>query len=196
MFQTQTSSEIRNVVTAGWHGIHRPFGHPVMLHWKYCRGVEYRKISFICTSQLSYTEMQSILDTVIEGDIPRLLVARIDFAVDIVGVPVSWFRESVVAPRKRFSQMYGRYTTAGQVEQYTVYLGKRPNCFCIYNKSAEQAVRGRRVPSDAAVTRIERRCGGAGIPKQIRTFADIPHALNFSPFEELKVSGISRSPSI
>jgi hypothetical protein len=87
----------------------------------------------------------------------------------------------------------------------TFYLGKRPNCFRIYDKLAEyhhQYAQLTRRASDAAelpsfeqaygypesgvtLTRVERQIGGGRIPAQIDTFGKLKTSLQFNPFARL-----------
>jgi hypothetical protein len=96
----------------------------------------------------------------------------------------------------------------GRGDIQTLYLGKRPNCFRIYNKIAElkqQYVALKRqqteehplpsfgelfgYPSEGFVlTRVERQFGGSRIPLELSTLRALKeNALTFDPFSRLEL---------
>lgn len=69
-------------------------------------------------------------------------IARIDFAADVYGVPVEWFRRHSRVKRKRKPQQYevcNTETAKGNVA--SVDFGKRPDLYRIYDRVAEKRAR-------------------------------------------------------
>jgi hypothetical protein len=132
--------------------------------------------------------------------------ARIHMAVDVVGYPVAFFRDTVTVARKRSGAEWGtlqyQRITAGGAE--TLVFGRRPNVVRIYDKNVQQATLTRRARdpriqgepctqlSVAAAdgppwTRVERQYGRAGIPKELETLRTIrDSASEINPFELIR----------
>src|SRR5712692_6276610 len=63
-------------------------------------------------------------------------IMRADFATDVAGVPVSWFLSQARVKFKRFHNAITgglEYQQLGQKGVQTIYFGKRPNCYRIYD---------------------------------------------------------------
>ncbi len=89
----------------------------------------------------------------------------------------------------------------------TLYFGKRPNLFRIYDKVEEYRVQYEKlcktwrsdqpkptfeefcsIPSSGFVlTRVERQLGGVGIPKEFKTIRDLRKLEDFRPFDRLMI---------
>lgn len=148
----------------------------------------YDKVSMIGAGAMSYSEMQFILRNLFGRDPAELRLSRVDFAVDLVNVPVDIFHRRVFAPRKLFSCEFGRRNAGSTVSIETIYLGRRPNCFRIYQRVPAQGTTRAAIPPGRVceLTRVERQLGGVGIPECIRTFGLIKNAPTFDPFSNLK----------
>jgi hypothetical protein len=122
-------------------------------------------------------------------------IARIDFAADVYGVPVEWFRQHSRVKRKRKPQSYEVCKTESSKGSVTsVVFGKRPDLYRIYDRIAEKQERradvlyagmfsGTPLPT---VTRVERQCSGRAIPKDLATLGGLfDHAAAADPFPGL-----------
>jgi hypothetical protein len=125
-------------------------------------------------------------------------IIRVDFAVDIAGYSVEWFRRHARVSHKQFSSEYGSFRSEGK-EVETLYFGKRPNCFRVYDK--QRAIRrryGRKVDGEAThpldrhgdekiVTRVERQYGGGRIPSKITNLQKLrANCSGLNPFEPMR----------
>ena len=124
-----------------------------------------------------------------------LRISRIDFAADVCGVSVEWFKRHSRVKRKQSLRSYEVCeveTSKGAVT--SVVFGKRPDLYRIYNRVAEKRARGADVlyygmfsgaPAPTA-TRVERQCSGRAIPKNVATLGGLfEHAADVNPFPNL-----------
>ena len=104
------------------------------------------KVDFTDTRLLSAADLLSRLTSLfrIQGDEAlSFQIARIDFAADVHGVPVEWFKRNCRVKRKRNPRSYEDSkldTWKGSVT--SVEFGKRPEFYRIYNRVAEKRARG------------------------------------------------------
>jgi hypothetical protein len=122
-------------------------------------------------------------------------IARIDFAADIYGVPVEWFKRNCRVKCKRSPRSYEDCKTdSGKGSVTSVEFGKRPELYRIYNKVAERRAHGVEVLYDGmfsgapapTVTRVERQCSGSAIPREVGTLGALfEHGADVSPFPKL-----------
>jgi hypothetical protein len=195
----------------------RKFGYDAVLHMNCIRDRKgSHKLELLDTGRMGYAMMCHEIERVFDLDARRLDLMRLDLAADVRGVRVAWFVRHMRAQYKRFACDIGQvdaetllYARMGQQEVQTLYFGKRPNCFRVYDKIAEyrhQYARLIRGVSDAAelptfeqvyghpeggviLTRVERQMGGGRIPKQVDTFAKLKAAAFFNPFDKLRFLG-------
>lgn len=196
----------------------RPLGYQAILHLGNRHGGGgANKIELLDAGTMSLAGMQHEIERIFDVDSRRLGVMRLDLAADVEGVPVAWFAENVRAIWKRhvadFSQV--DCLQIGKKEIETIYFGKRPNCFRIYNKIAEwrhQYARMRKranadtppfeevfgYPETGVVlTRVERQIGGARIPGAVSTVGDLRALARFNPFDRLQfLAGGEADPSV
>lgn len=198
----------------------RPFDYQAILHMHCIRDKKQgnHKLELLDTGQMSYSAMRHEIERIFDLDGRRLPLMRVDLAVDIRDLPVAWFVAHVRARWKQWVADIGlEYARMGRRQIQTFYLGKRPNCFRIYDKLAEfhyQYTQLTRRLSDAAelptfeeqygypengivLTRVERQMGGGRVPAQIDTFGKLKTSHEFNPFQNLEViaAGV-RSPQI
>ncbi len=145
----------------------------------------YRKVSFVGTALLSLDRMRSVLSQVVTCDPGDLEVSRIDFAVDVPNVPVSWFHYHTYARRKQTYCTITKVSPSGVGPIQTIYLGKRPNCIRIYDKIAERSKKQNNKGEHALLTRVERQCSGRGVPLSLSRFCMLAQAITETPFSTL-----------
>jgi hypothetical protein len=183
----------------------RPFGHSSILHI-HSRQSRDHKLELIDTGVRGYKDMQREIERVFDVDATTMQVMRIDLAADIQGVPVQAFQGNVRAKFKRSAIDMGKYSRTGKVGIETLYLGKRPNVFRIYNKIAEFHSQDARLkrrgdsptatfeerygfpPTGIVLTRVERQIGGGRVPQEIDTFGKLVALSAFDPFEPLEIT--------
>ncbi len=196
----------------------RRYGFEAVLHM-YCKhGKHDHKIELVDAGIQSMDflthEVRRIFDVPSVSD---LGVMRVDFAVDVPGVPVSWFLSQARVKFKRFHNAITgglEYQQMGQRGVQTIYFGKRPNCYRIYDKVAEHRHQYQRLKRTIAkgvelqsfeslygiapnyvLTRVERQIGGGRLPEQIRTIGQLRrHGTDFNPFSNLTLSQAIREP--
>jgi hypothetical protein len=182
------------------------------------------KLELIDTGKMTYTQMAQEIERIFDTSPRRLEMMRVDLAADVRGIPVSWFAGHVRARWKRFAADLGKmenpqleYCRIGKQKVETLYFGKRPNCFRIYDKIAEfehqYAQLTRRAPDAAelpgfeevyaaprnglTLTRVERQMGGSRVPTEINTFGKLKRSAEFNPFDKLDFLASGESePSI
>lgn len=194
----------------------RPHGFDAILHAHCVHGDGNHKLELIDTGKLGYSAMVSEVERVFDVDPRRLDVTRIDLAADVGDVPVSWFLDHLRARYKRWVADIDKVELSrmGMVDIETFYLGKRPNCFRVYNKIAELKHQYDRLKSDDGVpkpsfqeiygypaaglvlTRVERQIGGGRVPEVIGTVGRLPCLTDFDPFDHLEIlAGATRRPN-
>lgn len=201
----------------------RPLGIDALLHVEYrFRAPHDSKLEILDVGKKSYSEMCTLIESVMPSDPDELGVMRLDLCADIPNVPVTWFQ-----PRARFSRkLYARedgelkYAKIGKEGVQTLTAGRRPNVFRIYDKPAEsryELSRRKRIrvtdpafqsefikefgfSPDEVLTRVERQMGGKDrdLLSQFRTFGKLRQAPDFNPFHRLELIGSDnhRSPTI
>ncbi len=186
----------------------RAYGYDAVLHLCCKWGDEANhKIELIDTGLRTYAGLVNEIESIFSMDGTKTGVMRLDLAVDVRGVPVSWFKRRMKANYKQFMTNFGsaQLVETGKGEIQTLYFGRRPNLFRIYDKIAEhksQYQKALRQLKDAdktpdfremfgvseteVVTRIERQMGGK-IPDQFSTVGQLKSLDGFSPFENLRI---------
>ncbi len=195
----------------------RPYGFDVVLHAHCKHGEEgNHKLELMETGQKSFKELVSEINRVFVVDPMQLGIMRVDLTVDVVGVPVSFFQDTLRAAYKQVVndiEKADQFCRLGRGEIQTLYLGSRPNCFRIYNKIAELKKRYDALkrseseehplpsfeelyghPSEGFVlTRVERQFGGSRIPDELSTLRALrDNAANFDPFGSLEFLSCSK----
>jgi hypothetical protein len=188
----------------------RPYGSDALLH-AYCKHTEPRdhKLELLDTGKKTLSQLIDQIEVVFNVDPTVLRVMRLDLCADVVGVPVSWFQPRAQIRFKRFAHEIGetKYGQMGSRKIETLIMGKRPNVFRIYDKTAECLVdfrkRSRKISpdadpldftkeygfsSDTILTRVERQIGGGKIPSQLSTFGKLAdNAADFNPFSPMHI---------
>ena len=188
----------------------RAFGYDAILH-AHCKHGEAgnHKLELLDTGIRSLEELLREIESVFQVSPSTLEIMRLDLAVDVMGVPVSVFQDCARAAYKRIVVDFEnaeQFVRMGQRDIETIYLGKRPNCYRIYNKIAEYKTQYAKVqrqipenfvpkfedlygysPEGVVVTRVERQYGGSRIPQQISNVALLRENVEtLHPFEPLE----------
>jgi hypothetical protein len=131
---------------------------------------------------------------------------RLDLAVDVKHISVGWFQSRLKANHKQFIANFGsaEFIEMGRGGIQTLYFGKRPNLYRIYDKVAEYKYRYAKllrskedgdVPTfeefcglkeTDVITRVERQIGGK-IPEQFSTVGQLRTLDTYDPFDNLKI---------
>lgn len=190
----------------------RLVGIDAILHMHCTHGEERNhKLELIDTGEKSYSEMISLIESLFNVDARKLGVMRLDLAADVSGVSVAWFHAHTRIKYKRLQASLGSLPVMeiGKRSIETLYYGKRPNLFRIYDKLNEyhtqykKEVRAlQKINPDVTpptfeerfrisenvyvLTRVEREMGGGRIPDQLKTVGDLANCPKFEPFDRLE----------
>jgi len=118
----------------------RRYGHDAIIHTHCKFGKGDHKIELIDTGTRGFDYLLNEVGRVYQVNPMGLELIRVDLAADIPRVSVPWFLSHTRAKFKRFHNagMGGfEYQQMGQKGVQTLYLGRRPNMFRIYDKVAE-----------------------------------------------------------
>lgn len=128
------------------------FGIDAILHLGYKRGSHAHKVEILGAGKKSLEEMAGIIRSVFDVDPNPLSLMRADFNADIEGVPVCRVRDLARFEHKRFASQIGKsaeceleFVEMGTVVAQSFYVGRRPNCFRVYNKFEELRHKWRRL---------------------------------------------------
>jgi hypothetical protein len=110
------------------------------------RGEQTHKVQMIGTGQFSMREHLAHLESIVDTDLLALQPMRTDLTVDLPAITVDWVLNHAAVEKKRFIAELGKaeraasvdYMTLGRRHVETIYCGKRPNCFRVYDKIAER----------------------------------------------------------
>ena len=198
----------------------REYGFSVRLSL-YCRmdKAGNHKLELTDVGQMSRTQILREVTQIFDVRPLSLAVMRVDFAVDVPGLPLEWFRETVRVEHKRFrAAVTGEpfYSEMGKGRIQTIYFGKRPKLIRIYDKQAEYQEQYRTLvrklgkdvkpPSfesvfgisdpNSILTRVERQIGGS-IPTEVGTLKQLLEPnFEFKPFEKLRIIDHPVTPEV
>lgn len=101
------------------------------------------KIEILKTGEKSLAEIWDISRRMFHCDPDDLGIMRADLTADIPEVPVPWFRDHTLVSHKRTTRIIGeipntRFMTVASGVAETLYAGKSPNQFRIYDKTGER----------------------------------------------------------
>jgi hypothetical protein len=158
----------------------------------------HRKVDFTDTRLLSAWDVLWRLTKffqIKEEQALSLRVARIDFAADVYGVPMEWFKRHCRVKAKRKPQSYETSKVESSKGAVTsLVFGKRPDLYRVYDRVAEKRERGADIlyagmfsgAPTPIVTRVERQCSGKAIPQQLSTLGGLfKHGADADPFPGL-----------
>lgn len=128
----------------------RPYGIDAILHMghKY-DGKSSGKLEILHSGEKSWRENMNIVESVVDHEPLEMRTMRTDLTVDVDDVPVSWVLENGYVVNKRFQRnireypelpddFSGHMDCMGTGDIQTIYSGKRPNLFRVYNKTHER----------------------------------------------------------
>ena len=186
----------------------RPLGIDAILHFKCKHGDHDSKLEILDVGKKGYSELVEITQAVTSAEPDEFGIMRIDFTADVPNVTVPWFKSHLRFKYKRTEREFGQnlYGLISHGEIETIIAGTRPNVYRVYNKVAENQVQFRRMLRKASpdadalefekefgmketdvLTRIERQCGGKGIPAEIQTFGSLKLVPDFNPFDRIEL---------
>jgi hypothetical protein len=123
----------------------RPRGIEAVLHLDKRHGESNHKVQMIGTGQFSMGEHVSHLESIVANNPLDLVPMRTDLTVDVANVPIGWVLDHAAVHRKRFTAHLGKtekradgFMSIAHREIETIYSGVRPNCYRVYNKTAER----------------------------------------------------------
>jgi hypothetical protein len=120
----------------------RPLGFDAMIHIEQKRYGSH-KVELFETGKKGMTEIQDTLGRIVDCDPGACRLGRIDLAVDVRDVGLSWFREHAYVQYKQFICAHAKMvedeaSEMGKKVYQTLYFGKKPSCVRIYDKVAER----------------------------------------------------------
>jgi hypothetical protein len=207
--QKQTSDLYRETIDL------RQIGLPALLFLS-CRYNKTHKLVLRQAAQLSMNEMAALSEQVFECEANCLRIARVDFAVDVPGIPTKWFREHMRVARKRTFRERGPKEEMESSEDRgrTLYFGSGADLVRVYDKSAERKYRNRHyngidpdlISRDwlhtsrdgGGLTRVERQLRSGRIPVELATLERLrKNAVSFNPFAPVTLlSGGKPNPDV
>lgn len=133
----------------------RERGIDAVLHLHKKRDEHTHKIQMVGVGQYSWEQHIADIEAIVDTDPLRLAPMRTDLTVDLENVPMSWVVEHSWVAGKRFTKEVGRinpaiidadmtpderetFLTMGSRSVETHVVGMKPNCFRVYNKTAER----------------------------------------------------------
>jgi len=127
------------------------------------------KLELLDTGKRGFSFLLGECERIFDVDPLSLGVMRVDCAADVPGVGVPWFHQRARVRWKQFCNELGEiclegpgasaslsYSQMGKREVQTLYFGKRPNCYRIYDKVAEWRVEYRRLRGTTNATLSKR----------------------------------------
>jgi hypothetical protein len=186
----------------------RQRGIDALLHFKCKHGDHHSKLEILDVGKKGYSEILEIIREFTQADPEELGIMRIDLAADVPNVTVPWFKSHLRFKYKRSEREFGQnpYGQVSHGEIETIIAGSRPNVFRIYNKVAENLVQLRRMQRTVSkeadlldfenefgmkktdvLTRLERQCGGKGVPAEVPTLDSLRNLLDFNPFSRVEL---------
>jgi hypothetical protein len=157
----------------------RMYGHDVILHLHCMHGEGNHKVELLDTGKRGFSFLVGEVERIFEIDPLKCGVMRVDCAADIQGVGVPWFHQRARVRWKQFANEMGElilerpsasaslaYSQMGKREIQTLYFGKRPNCYRIYDKVAEWRSEYRRTCGKRDLAALVKRMIEAGATQE------------------------------
>ena len=144
---------------------------PVKVYWdnRFGHGP---KLQFVGVGALDAEAILTTVRNVFDTEPLDLDLVRVDFAVD-VEIPLQWFAENLTVARKRRKEGWGCGTPLSRWEGNTLYFGKVPSVFRIYDKKAELQRQHVEISNDV-LTRVEHQAHGKTLTRMgLYTLGDL-----------------------
>ncbi len=115
-----------------------------ILHLRKKRGPEHsHKLQLTQAAQFSFGQHVAEIENIVDCNPVKLETMRTDLTVDLPNVPVQWVADHASIAGKQFAHYYDEDRPSvtrrmGKGEVQTFYCGKRPNCYRVYDKTAER----------------------------------------------------------
>lgn len=143
------------------------------------RGEGNHKVEFVDSGKRSFASLMHDLNRIFDVNPLKCGVMRVDCAADVAQVPVTWFQRHGRIRWKRFANQMGRvilevpegeklfFSRMGMTGIETIYFGKRPNCYRIYDKLQEWRVEYRKRRAKSSAGMIDRMMKAGASPDDI-----------------------------
>ena len=172
-----------------------------------CRFNRTQKLVLKGVAKMTLPQMANLIAGVFDSDPWESRLARVDFAIDVHGIPIEWFRAHVrVRGKQRYKEHPAPEQPMGNATGMTLYMGGRHDLFRFYDKSAQLVARfgprvgrvDRSAKDDVPTTRIERQLRTSAIPTAISTLEGLRiNASQFDPFKSVSFApGGTSEPQI
>ena len=158
----------------------RTYGYDLILHLHCIHGEGNHKVEFLDTGKRGFSFLLAEAERIFDFDPLRWGVMRVDCAADVVGVGVHWFHKNSRVRWKQFGNEMGcllleppgastslPYSQMGKREIQTLYFGKRPNCYRIYDKIAEMKAEYRRFHGRDITVLVKRMLDAGATSEQV-----------------------------
>lgn len=186
----------------------RPHGLDALLHYSKRREPRTHKLELIDTGDKPYSDLCALIGNVVEYDMNRLELMRLDLCADVPNIPVSWFHSHARFVFKQRERSIGalKSDVISRTSIETLTAGSRPNVIRVYDKIAELKAQFRKqirkenpdadrldfwqesgFEKDSILTRVERQYGGGRLPETVRTFSELSNAASVNPFETIEL---------
>lgn len=158
----------------------RTYGYDLILHLHCVHGEGNHKVELLDTGKRGFSFLLAECEQIFDFDPLRCGVMRVDCAADVLGVGVHWFNQHSRVRWKQFGNEMGcllleppgastslPYSQMGKREIQTLYFGKRPNCYRIYDKIAEMKAEYRRFRGRDSAALVKRMLDAGATSDQV-----------------------------
>jgi len=166
----------------------------------------HHKLEMLGVGKMKLSRILERVRKVFDVDPYSLEIMRVDLKADTGDFSVTWFHENARVKQKRYCEEYGHFH-AEHKNFESLYLGKRPSVFRIYDRLRymqidykrlkRRSTYGSEMPTFeefsgyskdvATLTRVERQYGSDHIPASISTLGKLrSNAAALTPFEPLQ----------
>jgi hypothetical protein len=137
------------------------------------------------------------LSLLLGTDVLDARVMRVDLAVDVPDMSLSWLREHVWIAYKRSSKAFALQPVKKSVDTIEgLTFGRRPNLIRIYDKVRQLSLIKGNTPS-GVLTRFERQYGGRGLPVNFRYVGRLIESVSDAkPFASVRFLDRDSEPDI
>jgi hypothetical protein len=181
----------------------RMYGYEVILHLHCMHGEGNHKVELLDTGKRGFSFLLAECERIFDVDPLKCGVMRVDCAADVPCIGVDWFHQRARVRWKQFANEIGEmrleapgastsllYSQMGKREVQTLYFGKRPNCYRIYDKVAEWRAEYQRFHVQSTAALVKRMLNAGASPTDLEwrfksQNSDLPAGDCVSSFEEM-----------